>query len=212
MAKKLIQGWGINDAQYEVTRNVKAGNTWRQVWMCPVYSIWKGMISRSLSDKWHKHHPSYLGVKVCDEWRYFSNFRDWVLNVQPNTDWENCELDKDLLILNNKVYSPETCVFISRLVNTFLTDRTRSRGSCIIGVNFHSRDFVYEAHCCNPFAPTFQNRSIYLGRFSNELTAHKAWQAKKHDFACQLADIQDDPRVADALRQRYSPDKDWSKV
>ena len=80
----------------------------------------------------------------------------------------------------------------------------------MLGANFHSRDLTYEAHCCNPFLPKNVSRSLYLGRFKTELEAHKAWQAKKHEYALQLAELQDDPRVAEVLRERYAPDKDWS--
>ena len=209
--KSLILDWGINDADYAVTTNGKVKGKWKQLAVCPVYTVWKGMIHRAYSHSWKKRHPSYSDVTVCEDWKYFSNFRRWVLEEQPNRDWMNCELDKDLLS-DIKKYSQQNCVFISRLVNTFITDRKNMRGSCMLGVTFHTRDLIYEAHCCNPFLHTNTNRSLYLGRFKTELEAHKAWQAKKHEYSCQLADLQDDLRVADALRQRYSPDKDWSKV
>jgi len=44
------------------------------------------------------------------------------------------------------------------------------------------------------------------------LDAHLAWKQQKHEYACLLADLQEDSRVADALRQRYAPDKDWTKA
>ena len=64
----------------------------------------------------------------------------------------------------------------------------------------------YRAYCNNPF----KDKKLHLGSFITELEAHKAWQAKKHEYALQLADLQEDPRVADALRQRYAPYKDWT--
>ena len=43
-------------------------------------------------------------------------------------DYDGKHLDKDLLVCNNKVYSPETCVFVPREINQFLTKSNNSRG------------------------------------------------------------------------------------
>jgi hypothetical protein len=42
-----------------------------------------------------------------------------------------------------------------------------------------------------------------LGAFKTVEEANKAFLKEKHRFACMLADLQDDPRVAKALRERY---------
>jgi hypothetical protein len=47
--------------------------------------------------------------------------------------------------------------------------------------------------------------------FPTELEAHKAWQARKHELACMLADLQTDDRIASRLREMYAPDKNWTK-
>jgi hypothetical protein len=67
---------------------------------------------------------------------------------------------------------------------------------------------MFKGSCGNPFT----GEGTYLGYFTDELACHKAWQAKKHEYACQLAELQEDPRVAQALRERYAPDKDWTKI
>jgi hypothetical protein len=53
-------------------------------------------------------------------------------------------------------------------------------------------------------------KSRHIGYFKTELEAHKAWQARKHEYALQLADLQSDERVAEVLRTKYAPDKDWT--
>lgn len=138
-----------------------------------------------------------------------SNFREWVLHIQPNSDWENCVLDKDLLNPLSKTYSPSNCVYVSRTVNSFINEQVRNGGEYLIGVSYQARngDCKYLASCRHPL---IKKRQTYLGKFKTELEAHKAWQAKKHEYACQLAELQEDSRVADALRQRYASDKDWT--
>ena len=195
---RLTFGWGINDVPLtHSTPELKV-----------YYNDWKEMLRRCYSNEWQVRFPSCIGNTVCEEWKYFSNFIKWV-DSQPNRNWKNQELDKDVLILGNKIYSPEHCVYVPHFINKFMTNHTRSRGGYMLGVTKcrTSKINPFASECQDPF-----NRvNAYIGLFATELEAHKAWQAKKHEYACQLADLQEDPRVADALRQHYMPNKDWTK-
>lgn len=209
MTRKIIEGWGINDADYNISRTAIVGDRRITIWVCPYYQKWKDVIVKAHSLKFKLRNPTYINVTVCEEWKYFSNFRKWV-DSQPNMDWMNCDLDKDILNVGNKHYSPETCVFVPRNINTFLTDSGRIRGKLMIGVCLKKglKLNPYQAYCNTGIG----GGSAHIGYYSTELEAHKAWQAKKHEYACMLAEKQQDTRVADALRQRYAPDKDWTNV
>lgn len=211
--KPTVYGWGINDVNYKVqlyeeVSKVGGRKKLKCEWVCPYYVDWKSIIMRCFCPKTQKINPTYKGCSVSNDWKYLSNFIKWV-DSQPNRDWQNCSPDKDLLSEKSKVYGPETVVYISKSLNSFITDRANFRGDSMLGVSPRKGKYVecYQARCCNPF----KRKRDYLGSFITELEAHKAWQAKKHEYACQLADLQDDPRVAEALRQRYSPDKDWTR-
>jgi hypothetical protein len=119
----------------------------------------------------------------------------------------NCQPDKDFLVQGNKHYSPETVVFIPKKVNLFITDSGKVRGDYMIGVSYLPNKKInpYHARCSNPFSG-----SRYIGVHPTELEAHLAWQAKKHEYACMLADEQEDERIASRLREMYAPDKDLS--
>ncbi len=192
MSKKVC-GVGINDADYCVQGKGKV--------KCPYYIKWSSMLVRcygKITSAW------YEDCWICEEWLIFSNFRAWM----ETQDWEGKHLDKDLLVTGNKVYSPATCVFVDMSVNSFVTDCAASRGDCPIGTHWRKSSGRFRAYCNNPF----NGKRMNLGTFDDMYLAHKAWQAKKHEYACQLAELQEDPRVADALRQRYAPDKDWTKA
>ena len=105
-----IVGFGINDADYVVNS--------RSSTPCPFYRTWVGMIRRCYSPVEHKNQPSYIDCTVCREWAYFSNFRSWML--QQN--WKGLDLDKDILVKGNKVYSPSTCIFVPRKLNVTYTN------------------------------------------------------------------------------------------
>jgi hypothetical protein len=145
---------------------------------------------------------------VTEDWKYLSSFIEWV-DTQPNRDWHKCQVDKDFLSSGNKHYSPETVVFIPRILNTFITDRGRDRGKLMIGVTdklYSTNENLYISRCGNPFT----KKREHLGVFTSEINAHLAWKAKKHEHACRFADMQDDLRVANRLRTMYSPETDWT--
>lgn len=188
---KLVQGVGVNDADYFVCRKENG----KIVWQCPYYQTWKGMLERGHSDKFKQRQPTYEDVTVCKEWHSFMRFRAWM----KTQDWTGKELDKDILFQGDKVYSPTTCVFVDGVVNLFLTDSAAARGEWHIGVYWNKRDQKFMSRCRNPFTKERE----YLGSFTCPNQAHQVWKARKHELSCQLADIQTDERVAEALRIRY---------
>lgn len=202
---KLVYGWGINDSDTPVYKYKKVDGYWKVVSKCPIYVDWQSVLQRCFDNKFKTKYPTYKDCTVCEEWRYFSNFRNWVLNIQPNKNWENCVLDKDILLYGNKEYSPDTCVYVEDSLNLFFNINSAKRGGNLIGASYHKVVNKYGSKCQDPF-----NGIVHLGYFHTELEAHKAWQAKKHEYACQLADLQQDPRVANALKERYAPDRDWT--
>lgn len=114
-------------------------------------------------------------------------------------DWEGLDLDKDLLVPGNKVYGPETCIFVVHSVNAFLIDSAKARGQWPLGVSWRTRDNKFSANCNNPFT----KRMEFLGYFTDPNEAHQAWKARKLEHAIALACQQTDERVAMALVARY---------
>jgi hypothetical protein len=200
---KKVFGVGINDVTYNVHKFDYATGKGVRVWTCPYYEKWYGMFRRCYG----KSRESYAGCYVDKSWICLSGFIKWV-DTQPNRDWENCDLDKDLLVEGNKCYSPTTCIFVPEAVNQFVKIRQNDRGDFMLGVTVKYNPFCYVARCNNPVSKIEKDR--YIGVFQSELEAHKAWQSRKHEYACQLADLQSDILLAQALRERYAPDKDWT--
>lgn len=199
--RKLVCGVGINDADYVTQKNETIGyvdgkRKLKLVWVCPYYRAWASMLNRCYSTKTQERYPTYRGCSVTDEWLTFSVFRNWMMTQ----DWEGKQLDKDLLIEGNKVYSPETCVFVTQTVNLFTTDRVNDRGEWLIGVHWDKKSSMFMSQCSNPFS----KKREHLGLFTCEQEAHEAWLKRKLELAKELAAIQTDPRVAKALIDRYS--------
>lgn len=94
-------------------------------------SVWRDMLSRCYGNKNEELSPTYVGVSVCDEWLCFQKFCKW-MDGNYIKGW--C-LDKDLLSKDSKIYSPETCVFVPKYVNNFLTNKQKNNKSGYPGVS-----------------------------------------------------------------------------
>lgn len=185
---KLVFGIGINDADYPTQRKLPA-------WICPYYKTWKSMLGRCYYDS-EKYRPYYNGVTVCEEWLTFSNFKAWM----ENQSWEDCQLDKDIILEGNKMYSPEFCCFVPRYINILLTDRQAARGDYPIGVS-------YKKNCSKFVASIRDVTSKYLGLFDTPDEAHRAWRkAKAKIIENRVAQWSEDDsfhtKAADALLAR----------
>lgn len=197
MRTRLIYGVGLNDADYSVTEGVGRNRI-----KCPFYRSWTSMLERSYSGKWKERYPAYVGCTVCEGWLRFSNFRSWM----ETQDWKGKHLDKDILFPGNKVYSPETCVFIDQRLNKFFTERSIDGRILPTGVCLHNTTGRFIATCHNT-----PNKE-YLGVFGSAQEAHQAWLTRKLELAKLLAAEQDDPRVAKALIERYENYEVWCNV
>jgi hypothetical protein len=189
-----VFGIATNDADYQA----RVYNDRKIIWMCPYYLKWRNMLQRCYSPTEQKRNPTYIGCTVCEEWLLFSNFRSWM----ETQDWEGKDLDKDILFIGNKVYSPEACVFIHERVNSFTLDRVFDSGDHPLGVRLDRASGRFVARCSNPFTL----RREHLGYFNCSNEAHQAWKRRKNELAIQLADSSyvDDIRVANALKVRYN--------
>lgn len=134
--RRKIFGVGINDSDSNVYWKDENGKLMR----CPFYRTWTNMLKRCYM-KDNTHNKTYKDVIVCEEWLIFSNFREWM----KQQDWEGKQIDKDILFPCNKIYSPETCCFVTNDVNMFIVESTASRGKYLIGVSFDKERYLFES-------------------------------------------------------------------
>lgn len=136
------------------------------------------MLARAYCKKYHVTHPTYSDVTVCKEWHSFSVFRTWWL-ANYREGWQ---LDKDLLVVGNREYGPDACIYIPQIINAFTIVREAARGDLPIGVHLDKTRGSYQACCNNPI--TGKNHKI--GRFTTPDGAHDAWLKYKLALADQL--------------------------
>ncbi|AUR92613.1 winged helix-turn-helix DNA-binding domain protein [Vibrio phage 1.174.O._10N.261.55.A8] len=78
------------------------------------YKTWVNMLGRCYDQKYQTRCPTYVGCSVCKEWHNFQNFAEWM----ATQDHDGKQLDKDIKVEGNKVYSPDTCTFVTPADNT----------------------------------------------------------------------------------------------
>jgi hypothetical protein len=150
------------------------------------YNVWLHMINRcNLGSRSQQVNSTYVGCEVTDEWRNYDNFHGWLMSNKyfnmrcANGHWY--QLDKDLKIRGNKLYSPETCLFIPRSINTFLTKRNKLRGEYLIGVYKYANK--YRAMISNPLT----GKNEHIGLFESEIDAFNAYKDRKENISRVLA-------------------------
>ncbi len=171
-----VYGVGINDI-----KNCTDLNDGRYI-----YHLWHSMMQRCYAPKTKEIRPTYNNCSVCDEWKTFSRFYDWVITQ----DYEGKQLDKDILKIGNKIYNPESCCFVTAYVNSIILTSDSYSENYPVGVRkgFSS----YEAYCNNS-----SNRK-YLGSYDTPEQAHAVYVEYKSKLIREVAETQE-PRVKAGL-------------
>jgi hypothetical protein len=140
-----------------------------------IYNIWDFLMKRCYSQK--EKYPAYKDCYVCNEWLDFQIFAEWY----ENNYIDNFHLDKDILIKNNKIYSPETCCFVPKEINfLFIKGKTR-RGDLPIGVRKHGNNYQVSLR---KFSQQFT-----LGTYNTIEEAFKIYKIEKEKYIKEVAEI-----------------------
>lgn len=175
--KKLVYGVGINDANYKVSKK------------CPFYDRWVHMLERCYSRKFLNRRKTYEGCTVHNDWLHFMNFRAWMMFQ----DWEGKQLDKDIIVPNNKIYGPDTCCFVDNKLNSLLTNRAAGRGDHPLGVTFCKNTRKFNAKC------KLNGKNKNLGYFNSPNDAFEVYINFKSKIIIEIAMSQVDNRIRDGL-------------
>ena len=164
------------------------------------YDLWYSMLKRCYSYSSKKKHPTYEGCKVSDNFLHYEYFYEWChkqIGFGVDGNGNPFQLDKDLLIKGNKVYSENTCVFIPQEINKVLIKCTASRGEHLIGVHWCKKGSAFKAQISKN-----NGKQEHLGYFKTELEAFNAYKTAKEMFVKEQAEKwkgKIDNRAYDAL-------------
>ena len=145
-----------------------------------VYKRWCDMLQRCYNAKFHARNPQYMPCYVCEEWLNFQNFKIWY--EAHDYGEESQDLDKDILIKGNVMYSPETCCLAPHIINTLIVNSARARGDYPLGVYFDKEKNKYRANLA------VGGEQIKLGYYDTSEEAFARYKKYKEDFIQDLAE------------------------
>lgn len=159
------------------------------------YTHWSSMLSRCYYQKYHERFPTYIGCSVDPQWHNFQEFAEWC-QWQVGFGAPKSVLDKDLLLPNNKIYSPEACVFLPAKLNNLIVTQVKPGKNVPAGISFQESSQKYIVSCA------IDGKNKNLGRYKCPKEAFKVYKDFKENLVKEKADEykdQIDPRAYFAL-------------
>lgn len=168
----------FGEGKYKVSEN---GKTTRY------FNAWYNMLKRCYSEKYYNKNLTYTNCEVDEDWLNFQNFAKWYKENYYEIEGEQMELDKDILCKHNKIYSPETCIFVPHGINALFTKSDKTRGDSCIGT-YHRKNYKYQAYCRMINPKTGKSKREHLGFYN---TQEKAFEIYKYYKERNIKDVAD---------------------
>lgn len=87
-------------------------------------------------------------------------------------------LDKDILLKGNRIYSPNTCIFVPQRINSLFAKPNTLRGNLPIGVEYDKKDKKYRTNWSN----------AHKGYYDSPEEAFYTYKHDKEKYIKQIAD------------------------
>ena len=176
---KSVFGVGyIGIGKYKSKRNGK---------LTKEYKYWQKMLQRCYDPYYLDRHLTYRDCMVCEEWLNFQNFAKWYETNYYEILNEKICLDKDILVKSNKIYSPETCIFVPNRINTLFIKSDAIRGEYPIGVSWHKKNNKFIAQC-QILNKENNKKRINLGYYDSIEKAFLVYKNFKEKYIKEVAD------------------------
>jgi hypothetical protein len=152
-----------------------------------VYEVWRGMISRCYNEEKQKEYPTYIKCLVCDEWHNYQIFAKWYEDNYYNVLGEKMQLDKDILIKGNKIYSPDTCIIVPSYINSLFRIYNIERNKVHIGITESRRK--NGTGITIRYRPTIWKNGdlVYLGSYKTKNEAIDKYIMEKNRYFLEVS-------------------------
>jgi len=141
------------------------------------YSAWCGIMERCYNKNFQEIHPSYVGCYVKETWHCFMVFAEWYIE----NSILNWDLDKDILVVGNREYGPETCLFLPRHINNlFHKNEGHKESELPVGVTL-AKSGKYRARLSE------KGFRKHLGYYFTPEEAHQVYREAKVEYVRKVA-------------------------
>lgn len=144
------------------------------------YLKWAGMLKRCYNDQYLSRQPTYLEAVVCEDWHNFQVFAEWCQS-QKGFNREGFELDKDISEFSDKVYCPESCSFVPKIINSVMATRGK-KGKYLEGVEKNPKGSRYFAHIGKG------GQRLRVGTAASEEDAYELFRIARQSYIHSLAE------------------------
>ena len=176
--RKSFQNVGrLGQGKYSITED-------RKLTKC--FQTWENMLRRCYDPYELNKQPTYIDCYVCDEWLCYQNFAEWWENNYYEIEDEKMCLDKDILCRDNKIYSPQACIFAPQKINNLFTKRQNDRGKYLIGVKEGTKGRYIAL--LNKGDRYKKPKRTHLGIFNTEIEAFLKYKEEKEKIIKHIAD------------------------
>lgn len=195
--------------------NIRIGNVWNPYYPAihgmgfvgvgdystkiKAHHYWYKMLQRAYCPVYKKEHPTYEDVTVSPDWLNYQIFAEWCTKRKQYGNM-GYNLDKDIIVRGNKIYSEDRCTLVPQRINKLLITKTNVHSDTPLGVkrikDKFDRVIGYTATCHD------NGKDLYFGYYSNPVDAFFAYKAGKEALIKRVADEYKpmlDDKVYDAL-------------
>lgn len=176
------------------------------------YDRWSGMIQRCYDEDYKNYRPEGT---VSDRWLKFINFLDDIEKIPgylemieyPDLRWD---IDKDLMIYGNQIYSLDTCCFIPDEINRYIAKyKHENKEYKFIGVEpsgtlkFRSAVCLYKQNRKRYCVPTSEDKyEVHEGYWDKKMEEVEKVLNIHFPFLCD--------QIKDAVHKRFQVRREFS--
>lgn len=150
----------LGEGKHEPRRGAKATHKYR---------AWNGMMRRCYDDMFKQRSVAYKECVVSEKWHCFQDFGDWYDENYYEIDGETMNLDKDILVKGNKIYSPDTCIYVPARINSLFVGCESTIGKSSACTYFDEKRNKY----------IVRSRLEYIGAYDTKEDAFEAYKRHK---------------------------------
>ena len=159
-----------------------------------IYKIWFRMLERCYTENFRQNNVAYKECFASENFKQFTFFYHWC-QKQTGFGKRRWELDKDILVKGNKMYSEETCCFIPDEINC-LIGMKKNRGKYPAGVTWNKGAKAFRSKV------RVYGKDKHLGYYKTSEEAFYAYKKAKEQYVKEVANNwtgQIDNKVYEAL-------------